>query len=528
MEKPLSRSEKLLMAAILFSALVIRIVNVRFGYPLQTHTDEPTLVKAALEIIKTGDLNPHNFQYPSLTIYLQALLFLFIQLPERVLGVQLFPVQWIDFFVYARVLNVFFSTATIYFVYEIGRRLFGAWAGFAAMLFLSVSSAHIMNAYFATVDTPAAFWPSVACLMAVLIYTNNGESKLWHYLVGGLSVGLATSSKYTVFFSFLPILVAHGYHAHRGKRWFNKYILASLLAVPVGFFVTMPYALLDFKGFYEGLLFQSRAYTYHLGAESQTSTSFHLYFKDLFTQGYGEIPTMLSFVGLISLLTKKRLEALLLISFPLALFIFLGLYKVYFFRNILPAIPFMALLSGYGIAVIVVLVGKLRSYLSLDRRGYRYAAAGLIVMLIFFSLESQIRADMRMIRDNTLPDTRWVSLKWIQQNIPPGTRIGREFYTPPIEMYSDKYSVTHFDINGVVSMMGEGEPVDVMIASSADYSRFVDNPGQYPWYARIYNNFFDCNELIKEFVEDGKTMSGPTIRIYRIKRGPDKQACMAR
>ena len=133
-----------------------------------------------------------------------------------------------------------------------------------------------------------------------------------------------------------------------------------------------------------------------------------------------------------------------------------------------------------------------------------------------------------MIRDNTLPDTRWISLKWVQQNIPPGTKIGREFYTPPIEMYSDKYSVTHFDINGVVTMLGENEPVDVMIASSDDYSRFVDNPDQYPWFARIYNNFFDCNELIKEFVADGKTMSGPTIRIYRIKRGLDKQACMAR
>ena len=226
-----------------------------------------------------------------------------------------------------------------------------------------------MNAYFDTVDTTTAFWPSVACLMAVMIYANNGDRNRWHYLVGGICVGLATSSKYTAFLSFLPILVAHGYHARRTKSWIDQYIVFGLLAIPVGFLLTTPYALLDFITFFNGLLFQSKAYTSHFGAESQTTTSFHLYFNHLFTEGYGEISTMLALVGLIALSYNKRLEALLLISFPLALFLFLGLYKVYFPRNILPAIPFMALLSGYGITSIVASVGKLRSYLSLGSRG---------------------------------------------------------------------------------------------------------------------------------------------------------------
>lgn len=513
------------MITILVSAFVIRILNIRFGYPLQTHADEPVLVEAALNMIKTGDLNPHNFQYPSLNIYLQALLFFIVQLPARLFGTHLFPAQWIDFYVYARALNVLFSTATIYVVYEIGRRLFGAWTGLSAMCFLAVSSAHVMNAYFATVDTTAAFWPTITCLMAVMIYKNSGDRKLWHYLVGGICIGLATSSKYTAFLSFLPLLVAHIYQARRSKRWIDKYILAGLLAVPVGFFMTTPYALLDFKTFFDGLVFQSKAYTSHFGAESQTATSFHLYFNDLFTDGYGDVPTILAFVGLISLMSKKRLEALLLISFPLALFLFLGLYKVYFFRNFLPAIPFIALLSGYGITIIFALAERLRASLSLDSRVYRFAAVGLLVMLLFFSLRNQITEDMRIIQDNRLPDTRWVSLKWVQQNIQPGTKIGREYYTPPIETYSDDYSVTSFGLNGVIQMQAMEDKVDIMIVSDADYSRFVDNPGQFPWFAGIYNNFFKCNQLIKEFIANGTTMSGPTIRIYRMKYGADSQAC---
>ena len=109
-----------------------------------------------------------------------------------------------------------------------------------------------------------------------------------------------------------------------------------------------------------------------------------------------------------------------------------------------------------------------------------------------------------MIRDNTLPDTRWVSLKWIQQNIPPGIRIGREHYTPQIELYSDMYYVTYLGINGVVLMQGMREPVDIMIASSDDYSRFVDHPDQYPLYADIYNIFLAVTSLSKNWSKMGR------------------------
>lgn len=528
MENRTFKYEKILMMTVLIAAFVIRILNIRFGYPLQTHADEPVLVEAALDIIKTGDLNPHIFLYPSLTIYLQALLFFLVQLPDRLFGVQLFPAQWIDFYVYARALNVLFSTATIFVLYEIGRRLFGTWTGIAAMIFLSASSAHVMNGYFATVDTPTTFWASLACLTAVLIYQNNGDRRRWHYLLGGICVGLATSSKYTACLSVLPILVAHAHHARLGRRWIDKNIILALLAVPVVFLVTTPYAVLDFNTFFnEGLLFQSKAYTSHTGFESETTTSFRLYLDHLFSEGYGEIATLLAVAGLAALLFRNRLEALLLISFPLALFLLLGSYRVYFSRNILPVIPVMALLSGYGITSIVEWTVKLRSSFSLNSSGHRYATLGLVVLVMLFGIGSQITEDIRMIRANTLPDTRWVSLQWIERNIPAGTRIGRERYAPPIEQYSQLYSVDFFGIGGVANVQRAIEAMQVVVVSSYDYGRFFDNPEQYPAQVETYRNFFACNQLVKEFADDGKTMSGPTIRIYRITNGLDMQACNA-
>ncbi len=527
MESKTFKYEKVLMMTVLIAAFVIRILNIRFGYPLQTHADEPVLVEAALDIVNTGDLNPHIFLYPSLTIYLQALIFFLIQLPDRLFGLQLLPGQVVDYYVYARALTVLFSTATIYIVYEIGRRLFGTWTGLGAMVFLSVSSAHVMNGYFATVDTPTAFWASLACLMAVMIYTGS-ERKLWQYLAGGICVGLATGSKYTACLSVLPILVAHAYHARLGEKWLDKNVIVALLAIPVVFLITTPYALLDFNTFFnEGLLFQSKAYTSHTGYESETTTSFRLYLSHLYSEGYGEVATLLALTGLMALLFRKRLEALLLMSFPLALFLLLGSYKVYFSRNILPVIPVMALLSGYGFTSILDLSAKLRSSFSLNSSGYRYAASGLAVLLVFFCVKNQIAEDMRAIRANTLPDTRWVSLQWIERNIPAGTRIGRERYAPPIEFYSQSYWVDFLGIGGVANVQRAVESMQYVVVSSYDYDRFLENPEQYPAQAETYRNFFACNQLIKEFADDGETMSGPTIRIYRITYGLDTQACKA-
>lgn len=124
--------------------------------------------------------------------------------------------------------------------------------------------------------------------------------------------------------------------------------------------------------------------------------------------------------------------------------------------------------------------------------------------------------DAKMIRDNTLPDTRWISFKWIQENLPAGATIGREHYTPPLERYSNKHKIAFLDWNGVVSKQEVIPHLDFMVVSSEDYSRFVDYPERYPAEAMIYESFFRRNELVKEFSNDGDTMSGPTIRIYKI------------
>jgi hypothetical protein len=55
----------LYLLVVLVIATGIRLLGIRYGLPYTLHTDEPTIVDRALRILRTGDYNPHFFNYGS-------------------------------------------------------------------------------------------------------------------------------------------------------------------------------------------------------------------------------------------------------------------------------------------------------------------------------------------------------------------------------------------------------------------------------------------------------------------------------
>ena len=74
MRRALSRKHLIALVAIVFFGLFLRLWRLDFGreLPYLAHTDEPTQYNPAVNMLKTGDWSPHFFNYPSLTIYLDA------------------------------------------------------------------------------------------------------------------------------------------------------------------------------------------------------------------------------------------------------------------------------------------------------------------------------------------------------------------------------------------------------------------------------------------------------------------------
>ena len=63
------------LLAILAVAFFFRVYGINFGLPYIYHPDEPSIVKRALSMIRSGDFSPHWFDWPSLYIYTQALVY---------------------------------------------------------------------------------------------------------------------------------------------------------------------------------------------------------------------------------------------------------------------------------------------------------------------------------------------------------------------------------------------------------------------------------------------------------------------
>src|SRR6476660_5730487 len=66
------RAEVAVLAVVLALAATARVWNLGAGVPNAVGIDEPQIVDRALRILRTGDWNPHVFDYPTLVIYLHA------------------------------------------------------------------------------------------------------------------------------------------------------------------------------------------------------------------------------------------------------------------------------------------------------------------------------------------------------------------------------------------------------------------------------------------------------------------------
>jgi len=510
----------------LLAAAALRISGVWFGFPLTIHADERKVVEAALKIKRTGDLNPQFFNYPSLPIYTQASLFWVVDATERTLAEE--PnrrTPRIHYFIAGRLLNVLLSMLTILVTFEIGRRLVSPAVGLAAALFISAAPLHVLNAFTATVDTPIAFWTTLSVLMSIVIAA--GERSSRNYILAGVFTGLAVGCKYTAFLATVPLLLAH-LRGWRSRRDFiSRELVIGLLLIPVAFLLTTPFAVLDYSTFLEDIRYEGQHYRNgHPGSESAGSTSFGLFAEVLTGRGYGLVPAILAALGLCRLLRRDPWTAAILVSFPLLLFLFIGQYKAFFSRNVLACIPALAVLSAIGLVPLAEFADHaLSRWTSFESHARRRLVTVFAVVIVVASIAGPAALAREKVRKKTLPDSRWVSLQWIVNNLPDGARVAREYYTPPLEHYDLRkdFEVTRLGYFFLTRThaLERLDGVDYVILSSGDFQRFFNKAELYPEEVRAYQEFFDRHTLVKEFVPDNTTLGGPRILIFSLPRDPE-------
>jgi len=505
------KEEAALVGAIIALATGLRLWSIGYDLPYVFHPDEPAVIDAAMRIFKSGDLNPHFFNYPSLVFYLHAAGYALYYGFGRLVGTMSGPadvaglsgvVMGATFapdptvVLIGRLISLVFGVATVFLVYLIGRRLTGRPAvGALAAALLAVFPHHIYHSRVITSDGPATFFVMLTFYAAVLIFR---EGRTRHYVVAAVAVGLTAAGKYNGGLVGLVLPVAHFLRTGpAGWRDIRLYLAVPLVAA--AFLLAMPYALLDYPAFSEALIFEANHYA--AGHDGMEGDTLRWYVNFLWTT-----MTILPVLALAQIgrgLLQRSRATILLASFPVAYFLFISRFIVRNDRTILPLLPFIFLLA----AVLLVDLGDVIRRIEAVRA--RRAAMVVLVAVVAVLLAMPARA---IILNNIQRETEIysgpVAGEWLVRNAPPGSRIALEPYGP----YIDPALHDQRPFSQLIDHPPEwyrAEAFDYLVFSKRMYGRYYAQPALYPDQVARYDELFAAFELVQEF--SSRTTE---IRIY--------------
>lgn len=502
---------------ILAAAAAAYLASIRKDLPYFSNWDEPELVRPAVRMASTNDLNPRWFGHPGSTvIYPLAALYRFSHFAPE--GGQIFSsppkIQKLfekrpgPFYLSGRLLMVLFALGGIYAVYLVGRIIGGPPAGVLAAWFVLLSPLLAQWAGIVRTDSASLLFTllSVYMLLRLIRFRRRAD-----HLLAGLAVGLAIATKYSlgslvvVLIAVEVILVIKALRAGRaGKAVGNA--LIGLAAVPAAFLLVTPYFLAELKTVRSNLRQEMR--TEHLGQDGLSfwgNLWWYLGRRIPRDMGWPRLAAALG--GLTAGIFKRDGRVLLCAGTGLVLLLGISSSSLHWARWLVPILPLLYLLAAYGVV-----------------RGFGFIAAigvkGLWIApvlagaVILLSYDPAART-LRMIRIGRNYSTSVQALKWVEENIPPGSCLVQEWWTFQDYSLDDIKMVHELNLSNQTIEHYLDSGCRYLLANGDAYSNFLLSPDRYPREAEFYRRLLDEFECLAQF-SPGEYTCGPFLRIFRL------------
>jgi 4-amino-4-deoxy-L-arabinose transferase-like glycosyltransferase len=409
------RPELLILGAILVAGLALRLVNIDSGLPyVFTHDEAEHFTARAVGMFRQ-DLDPGYYENPTTFTYLvffllraqYGLLGRFFDLPRGNVTAQ-FVGDPTSIWISARALTAVLCMMGVAAVYLAGRRLFGRREALVAAAILAFAFLPMAYSRVAVTDVGALVGVSLALLGAARA-AQDGRQR--DYLLAGGAAGLAISFKYTACLVLLPVGIAALARLRQdGVRAIVSLGLAVALAGVV-FAALNPYLLLDFHKFKDKVETQARV-ARDLPKAGQGGGPVSFYLRSL-TWGLGWAAAVAALAGAVLVFVQDRVRGLVLVCFPVALFVYLVLQARYFGRWLLPAYPALALLGAVAVVRVADLIPERRTAL-------RALAPALVCLAV---LIQPLAADLRTAKLLGREDTRLEARSYLVAHYKPELRI---------------------------------------------------------------------------------------------------------
>ncbi|HEY7059610.1 MAG TPA: glycosyltransferase family 39 protein, partial [Vicinamibacterales bacterium] len=407
------------------AALALRLIGLRYGLPAVYNPDEVAIMSRALAFA-TGDLNPHNFLYPSFYFYVlfawEGLTALWSVAIGAVASLGDFQRQFfIDptrVYVAGRLLTTLTGVLTVAATYSLGRRVAGPLAGLSAALFLAIAPLHVRDSHYVKHDVPVT-------LLIVVAYV--AYERLWNappddrsrtpLIAAAAATGAAFSTHYYSIFLAIPLAWSAAQGARDRREAFRRIALAAVVSGAV-FFVLSPFilaepslALRDIRA--NRQIVVDRA----IGTLGYGETAAR-YAAFLWRDGVGWPVVLAAIIGIATGARNRPRTTAWLLSFPIPFLLFIaGTYPAT--RYLIPVLPFVAIFGGMGIAAL--------------SSAHTVVAAAALAAVCVVPLRDSIRIDL-FIRH---ADTRTLAERFIETAVPSGSTILTQPYSVPLTASAD-------------------------------------------------------------------------------------------
>jgi 4-amino-4-deoxy-L-arabinose transferase-like glycosyltransferase len=410
------RTAWLLLGAILAVALALRLWNLDHGLPFAYSADEAEhFVPKAVDMFR-GSLDPGYYENPPALTYVLYVIFNVRFGTGRDL-VRDFAADPEAAFITARVAVALIGTLVVGLAYWAGARFYERRVGLVAAALMAVAFLPVFYSKHALNDVVTLAPLSAALVGALLAYE---RGRWFDWALAGGAVGAATATKYTAGAMLLTAAVAAGLRIHRQRAELRR-VLAGLAIAGVAFVVLFllldPFALIQLDETRRQIKGQSsQADSGKLG---QDDVRGWIYYVGTLGWGFGWVPLVAAVGGALVALRRDWRRALLLIAFPLFLYLFLGGQGRFFGRWLMPAYPMLCVLAGYGIVALAQAVAR-------RPRPAGALIAGLAALACVQGALASVHVDTVLGRE----DTRAQALRWIEANVPDGAPVVVEPFVP--------------------------------------------------------------------------------------------------
>ena len=530
MKKP---SERTILLIILIFAFLLRVWGIGHGLPLFLHLDENTIGGTVMKMIKTSDLNPHYFRYPSLYLYF---IYLIISSFGLIIGND-FSVanNMTAFYLVGRFSTAIISTATVYLTYLLGKAFFSQKISFLAATVFSVIFLPVYLSHFMTIDMLALFFLLISLIFCFKIAQ---EGRVKDYLLAGLFSGFLIGTKFNVVI-ILPLVFAHFFPIKKSKKRPFLQLVAAFLIIALAFLLTNPYFVSDWKNYASGVWSQimlQKGEEVAMMSDRDGIHSWWWYWQYWFHSGVGFAVTLFSLLGVfISALNirENSKKFFLFILFPAFYLVIISLSHHRGDRYSLPLMPFFAIFSG-------LFLEKVMDFFEKTIHHFKVRLAAFFFFLLIF-LGPLIYKAIVFDYSISQKDTRLLAGEWIEENYPKDQLVFAIADATQTGQYLQKKNFNR--IINLFHMKIEETflyPDELFLISSAD-CHFAKNYKSIPEYERFLENYKlikENGELVKEFsqplfkgeffspsfLEHSSTVNAyhhPTVEIYKIPYLPE-------